>query len=127
LELENLEHYDPVAQEQHRLSPARIITTSKRTKLMNGSRLTKRTKNSSAATKNSARKKLILREWESTPRLQSMVESRQGTLRLKGRRENRSLEAEQKQQREITGRRTKQEKMTGVTLAGSTGIGLSEK
>jgi hypothetical protein len=30
---------------------------------------------------------LILREWKSTPKLQSMVESRQGTSRLKGRRE----------------------------------------
>jgi hypothetical protein len=84
LELENLELFDSVAQEQHRLPPARIITPSKRTKSTNGSRLTKRTKNGSAATKNYARKNLILREWESTPRLQSMVQSRQGTLSLKG-------------------------------------------
>jgi hypothetical protein len=87
LELENLELFDPVAQEQHWLPPARIITPSKRTKLMNGSRFTKRTKNGSAAMKNYARNNLILREWESTPRLQSMVESGQGTSRLKGQRE----------------------------------------
>jgi hypothetical protein len=69
LELENLELFDPVAQQQHCLPPARIITPSKRTKSTNGSRLTKRTKNGSAAMKNCARKKLILHEWESTPRL----------------------------------------------------------
>jgi hypothetical protein len=87
LELENLKLFDAVAQEQYRLSPERIITPSKRTKSMNGSRLTKRTKNDLAAMKNCARKSLILREWESTPRLQSTGESRQGTLRLKSRRE----------------------------------------
>jgi hypothetical protein len=87
LELQNLKLFDPVAQEQHRLPLARIITPLERTKSMNGSRLMKRTKNSLAATKNCTRKNLILREWESTPRLQSMVELRQGNSRLKGRRE----------------------------------------
>jgi hypothetical protein len=87
LELENLKLFDPVAQEQHQLPPARIITISKRTKSTNGSQLTKGTKNGLAATKNYAWKSLILHEWESTPRLQSMVESRQGTSRLKSRRE----------------------------------------
>jgi hypothetical protein len=85
LELKNLELFDPVAQEQHRLPSARIITPSKRTKSTNDIRLTKRTKNGSMAMKNWARKNLILHEWESTPRLQSTVESRQGTSRLKGR------------------------------------------
>jgi hypothetical protein len=84
LELENLKIFDLVAEEQHRLPPARIITPSKTTKSTNGSRLTKRTKNGSVAKKKCARKNLILREWESTPRLQSTVESRQGTSRLKG-------------------------------------------
>jgi hypothetical protein len=87
LKLENLKLFDTLAQEHHRLPPARIITPSKRTKSTNGSRLMKRTKNGSVAMKNCAWKKLILHEWESTPRLQSMVESRQGTSGLKGRRE----------------------------------------
>jgi hypothetical protein len=52
LELENIELFDPVAQEHHRFPPARIITPSNRTKSTNGSRLMKRTKNGSAATKN---------------------------------------------------------------------------
>jgi hypothetical protein len=84
LKLENIELFDLVAQKQHRLPPARIITPSKRTKSTNGRGLTKRTKNDSVTTKNCARKNLILREWESTPRLQSRVESTQGTSRLKG-------------------------------------------
>jgi hypothetical protein len=127
LKLENLELFDPVAQEQHRLSPARIITPSKRTKSTNGSRLTKRTKNDSAAMKNCARKNLILREWESSPRLQSMMESRQGTSRLKGRREKSILGGRTKTVEENHWPKNKAGEMTCVMLAGSTGIDMSEK
>jgi hypothetical protein len=88
-----------------------------------------------AATKNCAQKNLILCEWESIPRPQSMVESRQGASGLKAWRGKSILGGrtkiveenhypKNKARENLRTSASKQGKRPRAALAGSTGIGL---